>query len=211
MPVSSTANRNSCAPEGPLSDQRIRIEKLAHAYSDPVARVTRIYLEEPSFCLGRQRDIEFEIKRIVASGLGVSYRSIAIAGSAQLGFSPHKGTIFTRGESDLDLAIIDVQLFQDLMETCISETRAFSDLQKFTNRGGEEAAGKLKQYITHKGMIPIYLMPLCQKVVRIEQLLSRAAAAGKGAFSSVNLAVYMSESLFCWKQNSGLKTLISRI
>ena len=194
-----------------MTSQRDRIESLARTYTDPVARATRIYLEEPSFCLGRRRDVEFGIKSVVAAGIGVPYRSIAIAGSAQLGFSPHKGTAFTKGESDMDLAAIDGRLFQELMETAINETRAFSDLQKFTSRGGESAAASLKTYITNKGMIRIDLMPLCPIVVKVEQVLARASAVGKDAFSSINLAVYMSESLFCWKQNSGLRRIVTRI
>lgn len=194
-----------------MSDRRSHVEKLIQPYTDPIARVTRVYLEEPSYCLGRQRDIEFEIKRLVSQGLDVPYKSIAIAGSAQLGFSPHKGTPFTRGKSDLDLAIIDAKLFQSLMEMCISVTRAFSDFQAFTTRGGDQAASELQAYIIRRGMIRIELMPLCNRVVEIERILARASAAGKGAFSDVNLAVYMSERLFCWKQDSGLKLVSTRI
>lgn len=194
-----------------MSDQRARIEKLAASIEDPVSRVTRIYLEEPSFCLGRNRDLEFSIKRYVARGLGVPYRTLAIAGSAQLGFSPHKGTSFRKGESDLDLAVIDTMLFRDLMEVCISETGSFSNLTKFTGRGGEKSAQMLREYISTKGIIPISLMPLCERVTRIEQILAQASKIGRGAFSDVNLAAYMSEAAFCWKQNSGLQLVVSRI
>lgn len=97
------------------------------------------------------------------------------------------------------------------MEVCISETKSFSNLTKFTNRGGDVAAEKLQQYIATKAMIPLFLMPLCDRVVKIEQLLARATSIGRGAFSNVNLAVYMSENAFCWKQHSGIQLVVSRI
>ncbi|MNU68210.1 hypothetical protein D3C71_575710 [compost metagenome] len=193
------------------TSQRERIEKLARGVPDPVARARRVYLEEPSFCLGRNRDIEFAVKSIVAEGLKVPYRSVAIAGSAQLGFSPHKGTDFTRGVSDLDLAILHPPLFQSLMELCISETKAFTDLQKFSTRGGQKSADELRDYIVTKGMIRVDLMPLCKRVQEIEAVLARASAASGGAFSDVNLAAFLSEALFCRKQNSGLRLILDRI
>lgn len=178
---------------------------MARAHDDPVARATRVYLEEPSFCLGRNRDIEFVIKTSVAKGLGVSYRSIVIAGSAQLGFSPYTGRPFAKGESDLDLAIIDARLFGVMLELCINVTKAF------TQRGGIEAAERLRDYITRRGMIMVKNMPACKWVVQAERVLAQASATGANAFSEVNLAVYMSESLFAWKQHSGLNHLLTRI
>lgn len=194
-----------------MTNQREHIERLARSFSDPVKRAQRIYLEEPSFCLGRDRSLEYEIKQIVASGLGVPYRSVAIAGSAQLGFSPHKDRPFSKGISDLDLAIIDGPFFQKMFELCIQETLAFSNLSSFTLRGGAGTAEILRDQLLRRGMILVRNMPLCKQVVHIEQILARASRAGKGAFKEVNLAAYMSETLFCWKQNSALQRVITRI
>lgn len=191
--------------------QRDRIEKLARGVPDKIGRARRVYLEEPSYCLGRHRDVEFAVKTIVSEGLNVPYRSLVIAGSAQLGFSPHKGTDFTKGVSDLDLAITHPPLFQKLMEVCIVETNAFSDHQKFSTRGGKPAATELQEYIVKKGMIRIELMPLCSTVQKIESVLARASAASNGIFREVNLACFLNESLFCRKQTRSLQLVVDRI
>ena len=85
------------------------------------------------------------------------------------------------------------------------------NLGKFTLRGGSETADRLKDQLLRRGMILIKNMPLCNQVVQIEQVLARASRTGKGAFKEVNLAVYMSETLFCWKQNSAIQRIVTRI
>lgn len=194
-----------------LGAHKAYIKALAENHGDPVRRAQRLYLEEPSFCLGRQRDLEFSLKRDTAEYLGVSYRSVVFAGSAQLGFSPAKGTDFRLGESDLDLAAIDGTLFQELLEHCINNTRSFSDLRGFTQRGGQSSADRLREYITRRGMIPISYLPSSDRVQRIEQFLSSLSERCYGIFGGVTLAVYMSEAMFCWKQDSGIRQLLMRL
>jgi hypothetical protein len=65
----------------------------------------------PTFAFEGREDIGYQITEQAAAFFNVSVRAVHACGSAKLGFSPHKGTEFAIGTSDLDLAIIDENCF----------------------------------------------------------------------------------------------------
>jgi len=57
----------------------------------------------------------YDFRKMIAAHFQVNFLEIYITGSAKLGFSPHKGTIFSL-ESDVDVAIVSEKLFTEIMD-----------------------------------------------------------------------------------------------
>lgn len=57
----------------------------------------------------------YEFRKKIAKNFNISFHEIYITGSAKLGFSPHKRTLFSL-ESDIDVAIVARKLFDEIME-----------------------------------------------------------------------------------------------
>lgn len=192
-----------------LASRRARVVKLAHEQKRPLSRFQRIFLEEPSHCTAHERSIEFAIKRSISDYFAVPYRSVVFTGSGHLGFSPHKGTLFDPRTSDLDVAIIDITLYQEYYELCIEHSRAFTDLTGYTYRGGAKSANLLQEYIARKGMIPLWKMPSCETVLEDEAYLAGLGEKYRHVFAGISVVLFISEYAFCWKQASAVKQLMA--
>ena len=69
----------------------------------------------PSIFQNREDDF-YDFQKRIAENFGISFHEVYITGSAKLGFSPHKRTTFSL-ESDIDVAIVSQQLFDEIMES----------------------------------------------------------------------------------------------
>lgn len=56
----------------------------------------------------------YEFRKRIANEFSVSFHEVYITGSAQLGFSPRKGTEFSY-DSDVDVSIVSTKLFEKIM------------------------------------------------------------------------------------------------
>lgn len=68
----------------------------------------------PHVFSGRENDF-YEFRSRIANRFGISFHEVIITGSAKLGFSPHKETLFSL-ESDIDVALVSSQLFEEFIE-----------------------------------------------------------------------------------------------
>lgn len=67
------------------------------------------------FCF-KNNDADFyEFRKKIAKHFQIGFHEIFITGSGKLGFSPHKGTVFSY-DSDIDVAIVSDILFEVMME-----------------------------------------------------------------------------------------------
>lgn len=65
----------------------------------------------------KNKDAEYyEFRKRIAEKFSISFHEVYITGSAKLGFSPYKKTIFSY-DSDVDVAIVSSQLFEKIMES----------------------------------------------------------------------------------------------
>jgi predicted nucleotidyltransferase len=69
----------------------------------------------PWILKGRDDDY-YDFRNRIATKFNISFHEIYITGSAKLGFSPYKKTEFSY-ESDVDVAIVSSQLFDEIMES----------------------------------------------------------------------------------------------
>lgn len=63
---------------------------------------------------GREDDF-YEFRSRIAEHFDISFHEVIITGSGQLGFSPHKNTMFSL-DSDIDVAIVSEKLFEEFIE-----------------------------------------------------------------------------------------------
>lgn len=185
------------------------IQKVVRAYPDRFTRARRLFVEERCAALSAERETEFEIKRRVCDLFEVPYTSVFFAGSAQLGISIRKDQLFKRSVSDLDVACVDVNLFQKAWMDAVSATRAFTDLTPFSGRG-EGDVDYFKTALLRRGMIKVSSMPrseLSRRWLSFEDELSRRYSS---IFGRINFAIYMNEYAFCWKQDSALSAIMRK-
>ena len=185
------------------------IKSVVRTYPDRFTRARRLFVEERCAALASERETEFEIKRRVSDLFEVAYTSVFFAGSAQLGFSVHKDQLFKRAESDLDVACVDVGLFQRAWMDAVSVTRAFTDLTPFSGHSPGDIE-YFKSALLRRGMIKVSAMPssdLSRRWRSFEDELSRTHSS---IFSRINFAIYMNEYAFCWKQDSSLTAIMRK-
>jgi hypothetical protein len=190
-----------------LSQLKSAVRLIGGKYNDPFHRARRLYIEERAAALASHRENEYQIKTDISSRFSVPYASVAFCGSSQLGFSIHKDRLFAPTISDLDVACIDSQLYNQAWADIAKTTRAFTDLTPFSGRPTDHI-DKLKNDILRRAMIRVDLMPrssLSQGWRDFVNTLSRKHAA---LFGRVSIAIYMSEYAFCWKQDTVLSSLI---
>ncbi|MBL8706261.1 MAG: hypothetical protein JNM30_15530 [Rhodospirillales bacterium] len=190
-----------------LDDLKDQTRAVGRKYRNREERARRLFIEERPVALTTEREREFEIKKAVSSYFGISYSSVSFCGSAQLGFSIHKNTLFQPAVSDLDVACVDMRLFQAAWIDAITVTRAFTDLTPFGTRGQRDI-DLFKSQILRRGMIRVDAMPqstISRDWSYFEGQLSRRHAA---VFRRITFAIYMNEYAFCWKQDSVLSALL---
>jgi hypothetical protein len=190
-----------------LEELKRHVRTIGAKYTDREQRARRLFIEERAASLQQERDREFAIRTEISSFFSIAYSAVSCCGSGQIGFSIHKNKFFEPCVSDLDVACIDVELFQRAWIDVVSTTRAFSDLTPFGSRS-PKSIETFKEQILRRGMIRITAMPqsaLSRSWSQFQGQLSRKHTA---IFKNLNFAIYMNEYAFCWKQDSVLSELI---
>lgn len=190
-----------------LDDTKEQIRNLGKKYADRLERARRIYIEERAAVLGLRRDDEYAIKSRVSEYYSIPYGAVCFAGSAQLGFSITKDRLFVPATSDLDVACVDLGLFERAWTDIVSVTRAFTDETKFSGLKPQDIQ-LFKESILRRGMIRVELMPRSDQSNKwrlFEEGLSRRYTQ---LFGKISCAIYMNEYAFCWKQDSTLQEFL---
>jgi hypothetical protein len=198
-------------PMNPDSLDRLKLEirEIGAKYSDRLDRSRRIYIENRARALHSSRDIEYAVKGEISKYFAIDYSDICFCGSAQLGFSVYKDRLFVPQTSDLDVACVNTNLFQNAWVDVISASRAFSDYTVFAGLSPNEI-DTFKDQILRRGMIRIKLMPRSLQSTRWRQFEDRTSRRYAATFGSVSIAIYMNEYAFCWKQDAALNELMGR-
>lgn len=192
-----------------FENRRKSLQNIARSVSSRAERTRRIFLSEPSFAFRDDRTPEFEIKSAIAEYFGCPYGSVIFCGSAQLGLSPHKDRVFTPGRSDLDVAITDFWLFQQAWSKLVDYTRAFSNLTVFPRRPMiEKEIEYIKSALVRRGMISLKSMPRGKYFDDARNFLDIFSGQYSSIISEINVAFFLSEEAFIWKQDSALQLIL---
>jgi hypothetical protein len=120
----------------------------------------KVFLTYPTSVFYGKEEQQFQILNEVASKWGVPIICIQVAGSAKIGESIHKNTLFTPGKSDLDLAIIDGALFTKYLEIGLRLSKGYSDGSVFRAKAGVSTQSEYLRYLT-KGIFRPDLIADC--------------------------------------------------
>lgn len=104
----------------------------------------KIYFSYPNKVFIDNEDLQFDIINEISIFFETPFYNIHMVGSSKIGYSPWKNREFINGESDLDIAIIDINMFKKYMEISYKATKGLNDLTKFKNLQDYEA---YKKYI----------------------------------------------------------------
>lgn len=104
----------------------------------------------------RERDY-FDFRHMIAKQFNVHYTKIFIVGSAKLGFSYHKETIFSL-ESDIDVVIVDEDLFNYYYEKISDVQYALEKQSTIMTQLEESQFNKFKSYLI-KGWLRPDMLP----------------------------------------------------
>lgn len=178
-------------------------KSLSH---DKIAR--KVFLTYPTKAFMGKEELQYEILDEVAEKWGVPITSIHVAGSAQIGVSIHKGTPFTAGTSDLDLAIIDGNLFVRYMEAVLKQTRGYTDMSEFPRIDGSSYQSTYLTYIT-KGMLRPDCIPASPLRADWTNFFGRLSKKNVANFKSISAMIYLSERFFESKQRSVIKARLA--
>ena len=191
-----------------IDERKEWVRRIGGMYRDRTDRVRRLFVEERCCALRGHRDKEYEIRRDISQFFGIDYSAICFAGSAQLGFSICNNSIFRAGCSDLDVACVDVGIYQKAWIDVVGSTRAFTDDTVFPS--GVDIA-LFRDRILRRGMIIVDEMPnskIRNEWQKFEGELSRKHTR---IFSRISISLYMNEYAFCWKQDSVVSQLFSGV
>jgi hypothetical protein len=178
-------------------DDQVRIS-LAAKDSEKVA-ARRLFLFNSSIVLASHGAAAFQIIDAVSRHFKVPFRSIAISGSSQTGYSYAKNRDFVAGESDLDLAIIDSRVFQAHSELVYYLTNAYRDLTRFPVENGVSKADEFRDYLI-KGYFRPDLMPYCETKLNWVKFFNELSSRYLNLFKNINCGVFLSEGFFEGKQ-----------
>lgn len=180
-----------------LLDGEIR-DALAEGNSEEdVTR--RLFSFNSSLVLKDHRAAAFRIIDTVSKYFVVPFRAVFISGSAQTGYSYFKGRDFVRGDSDLDLAIVDAGLFQRYCEIVYAETRRYQDLTKFPVKDGVSKVSDFREYLCI-GYFRPDLMPYGRAKQEWFGFFNRLSKDYSDLFRNINCGIFLSEQFFEGKQ-----------
>ncbi len=179
-------------------DYRLVVAETLKAASCETA-TRKLYLSYPNSVFKDLEDIEFSLFERMRLHLSVPFSSIKIIGSAKTGFSAFKKHDFDPLRSDIDVAIIDANLFVRCMDLGLSITEGKYAPIHFPMYRGENTRS---QYIKNlgRGMIRPELMPLGPDRQSWLNFLGTISAEFMKYASEITVAIYISEAAFIQKQ-----------
>lgn len=101
--------------------------------------------------LGKGKNDYFEFRNLIAKNFNIGFHEVFIVGSAKLGYSYHKESLFSR-ESDIDVVIVCESLFEDFYEQ-ICEFQYTIDKGRFVLNQFEKEKYNQFLYYLAKGWI----------------------------------------------------------
>jgi hypothetical protein len=160
--------------------------------------IKKVYLTYPTKSFIGYEEEQFEILNKVSLQFSIPITCIHAAGSAKVGRSFHKNKDFEPGVSDLDLAIINPELYNRYMEIVFEQTKGYSNLTQFPRRDGRAVNTEYVRYLS-KGIFRPDLMPYSPERADWLNFFSSLSKNYTHLFNSINACIYMSQGFFYCK------------
>lgn len=187
-------------------DHLSAIQLSSKSGTQPIDIARKIYLCYPTKAFINLEEKQYEIIDEICRFFQIDFTCIQIAGSAKTGRSPHKDKDFIPGKSDLDIAIINPQLFIKYMELVFIKTKGYSDLTSLPMKTKRNVPTiKFHKEYLSKGMFFPDAIPYGPERAEWFDFFSKLSDKHQDQFKSINAVIYISESLFVEKQTSAIK------
>lgn len=142
---------------------------------------------------------EFYIKNMISQEFTIPFSTIQVCGSGKTGLSFFKDKVFAPGQSDLDVAVISLALYNVFLEEAFLVTNGYSDLTKFPNYRGVRTDNQFLNNIKI-GYLNPFIMPDCVIKEKWLNFFRRLSNNYYKQFKSINGGIYASETFFEHKQ-----------
>jgi hypothetical protein len=174
--------------------------------TDSIPRVVarRLYLYDFATIFAANPERGFAIVSAISDKWQVPFTSVKFTGSAQTGYTYYKGRDFLVGDSDLDVAIIDPNLFRQWSEKVYWLTQAYTDLSNFPRIEGNSVAQDFRYQLSSGYFRPDFMPTSAAKSEWIS-FFNRLSNGYTDLFKNINAGVYMSEAFFEIKNSSVVK------
>jgi len=159
----------------------------------------KIYLGYPTTVFENKEDIQYAIITEISNWLTVPYAAIEVCGSGKTGISFFEDRKFIPGESDLDIAVVNLHLFTHYSEIAYRVTNGYTDLTKFLLYNGERT-DKLFLKGMYKGYCNPYFMPKCNERSELLNFFDSLSNKYTSLFKRINASIYATEFFFIEKQ-----------
>lgn len=152
---------------------------------------------------------------LVSKKFNLPFTHIKVTGSAHLGISLHKNTPFQERNSDLDLAIIDANLYSLVLEAIIKETKRYNQKENFRieqieKDGKTNEVNHYEMYMKwiSEGVIHPKYFPLGEYKKEWDSFFSNLSRKNRSFFKNISACVYLSEEAFKRKQLSSINSIL---
>ena len=179
----------------------------------PIRRIARqLYFLAPSYAFYSNYELQLQLYERICEFMKLPLSAIRLVGSGHTGFSLVKNTLFHKKNSDLDIAIVDSNLYLELFELAFDLTNGWRDSSKFPGRGLQQRENQLYflKYL-RKGIVRPDLMPTSPRKAEWENFFGRLADDYSQFCNGVSAGVYARELFMAAKQESAIdKYLITQ-
>jgi len=157
----------------------------------------KIFLIYNSYAFREKEDLQYEIYKKISEEFKIPITSIQLCGSGKIGYSYYKSKPFDSRNSDLDIAIINSDLFNFYLEKSFLD----SDGLQNTFFAKYEYKKSFMRYLSHGWLRPDFMpkSDLKNQWFRFFGLLSNHYAK---YFAGINAGIFLSEKMFSYRQKS---------
>ena len=182
-----------------------KIVKDIELKHEPYAIANKFYNLETSHVFKDELDLEYEIKYQISQHFSLPLSSIKVVGSAHIGISPFKNTVFTKVISDLDIAIVDAGQFNYYLNLVLLKTENYSNQLNFHNE--EEKTVRNFRYRLSRGIFDFTYLKNIEEIDKFDDFFISLSTKYKDWFKDINARIYLSETCMILKQVDNIKEI----
>lgn len=175
----------------------------AHLPKRQIAR--QLYFLSPSFAFDGHTKLQLELYEKICDHLKLPLSAIRLVGSGHTGFSLVKNTPFDKYKSDLDIAIVDSELYLDFFQLAFEITDGWQDVTKFPGSAQTQSATK-SSFLSYlrKGVIRPDLMPSSPQKANWENFFGKLGDDYSDFCNGISAGIYARELFMAAKQESAI-------
>ena len=172
----------------------------------PIKKIARkIYFMAPSCVFENHYDLQLDLYEEISDFLRLPLSSIRLVGSAHTGFSLVKNKLFSNIDSDLDIAVVDGQLYLRMFEHAFNQTNGWNDVSQFAKDSSAMNIKKEFMRCLGKGIIQPDLMPASPCKAEWSNFFGKLGDKYSNFCKSISARVYAHESFMTAKQQSAIE------